>query len=396
MKKISWLILVIFVCSGINGLLFAQESISIRGCYCPRWSPTNEEIGFVGRFSKIVRTKEEVKDLVGYGIAAINQNDLSIRYITPIAWEKNEPSTSSGYDRSLYRKKENEIDQNIGDYNTNTPTKKQTIIPFLSQFTIFDWSTDGAGIFFYDAPECYYSRENNMYMWAIQSDGINLRPVLKINEGNLPGYLQCLNSGKIAIIPRLESNTFYILNSDGKKQSQIIIPEVSTLGENGNFGLSKDGKKIAIIYDRNIYIKGTSGSKVAVNLTKAEKIGKCSWPSWSPDGKKIVFIFIIRFSKSINLLRDQASVWVIDADGKNCRPLTAMVWDYEEDPTETKSPPKAPDDICPSWSPDGKKIVFLRSRHSKKSYEIWTINSDGSNQAQLTNGQAVAGEIAKK
>ena len=391
MKKISWLILVIFVCSGINGLLFAQENISIKGCYCPRWSPTNEEIGFVGRFSKIVKIDEEEENLVGYSIAAINQKDFSIRYITPIAWEQNKPSAGSRYSK---RSKEYEKERNIGDYNTNALTKKQSLVPILSWSTIFDWSTDGTEIFFYDSPVS--GIEDDMYMWAIKSDGTNLRPILKTSRDNLPSYLQCLNNGKIAIIP-IRRNSFYntldIFNGDGKKQSQTTISVILSSADNEGIGLSKDGKKIAIVYNKNIYIKGTSGSKAAVNLTKAEKIGECSWPSWSLDGKKIVFIFEIKFGGKINFLQHQKSVWTIDADGKNCRPLTAMAWDQNDDPIGMKARRGATNDYCPSWSPDGNKIVFLRN---SRTHEPWIMNSDGTDQIQLINRQTVAGEIVKK
>jgi len=34
----------------------------------------------------------------------------------------------------------------------------------------------------------------------------------------------------------------------------------------------------------------------------------------------------------------------------------------------------------PEWSPDGSKIVFI------KNYDIWVMNTDGSNQTKLTQG----------
>ena len=42
--------------------------------------------------------------------------------------------------------------------------------------------------------------------------------------------------------------------------------------------------------------------------------------------------------------------------------------------------------FVPSWSPSGKKIVFASSRDGN--LEIYSMNSDGSNQTNLTNDSA--------
>lgn len=415
MKKAIWFVLVPLVCLAMNISLFAQENISIREYYYPRWSPTGEEIGFVGDFNKTIKTDEETKDLVGYGIAAINLNDLSIRHITPIKWRENGPF--GGYsNRRRDSDGEYEKEQLIGDYNANAGTKKQPLVPILSDRATFDWSADGTEVFFYDCPSGYSNdgKEENMYIWAINSDGTNLHPMLKTNYWGLPSYLQRLNNGKIAIVNYQTANhnynIFNILNSDGKKQSQIPISVRLSSASNENIGLSRDGKKMAIIgnddKDKNIYIKEVSNSKTIVNLTKAEKVGNCRWPSWSADGKKIVFIFSIQYDGKVNFLTGQEGVWTIDANGKNCRPLTATASNRDDDSFgsipmgRNSSSPAMDNDSCPSWSPDGNKIVFLRNRTEfgtrNDLHEIWVMNSDGSNQTSLTNKRDMAVKTARK
>jgi TolB protein len=39
----------------------------------------------------------------------------------------------------------------------------------------------------------------------------------------------------------------------------------------------------------------------------------------------------------------------------------------------------------PAWSPDGKRIAFVTTRHGEGNSEIYVMNADGSNQVRLTN-----------
>jgi Tol biopolymer transport system component len=76
-------------------------------------------------------------------------------------------------------------------------------------------------------------------------------------------------------------------------------------------------------------------------------------PSWSPDGKRIVFV---------GITNGNSDIWMVDADGSNLTRLTN--WSSVE--------------ARPSWSPDGKRIVFLRD------LDMWIMDKEGLNPKKLT------------
>ena len=90
-----------------------------------------------------------------------------------------------------------------------------------------------------------------------------------------------------------------------------------------------------------------------------------SLASWSPDGRRIVFV-------SGRNGFDQ--IWTMKADGSDMRRLTA---------------PRALDED-PAWSPDGRRIAFVRKFSASRS-TIYLIDVDGTNLQALTPGEATTG-----
>jgi hypothetical protein len=130
---------------------------------------------------------------------------------------------------------------------------------------------------------------------------------------------------------------------------------------------SPDGKKIAFVSNRDgnleIYVMPApgqqSGEAEAVNLTRnpANDTG----PAWSPDGKKIAFAS-----------RREGGSWelfVMNADGTDVRQLTA----------DSNS-------MSPSWSPDGSRIAFASKMSGN--WEIYTMKADGTDVSRLTVNEA--------
>ena len=96
-------------------------------------------------------------------------------------------------------------------------------------------------------------------------------------------------------------------------------------------------------------------------------------PSWSPDGKQIVFSSGTGQNPwSRNAL---AQLWVVPSSGGEVRQLT-----------------KGGDAVQPSWSPGGRRIAFWGLRHDSGQRDLWTIPADGAEDAtpvEVTNDPAV-------
>src|SRR6266516_845189 len=89
-------------------------------------------------------------------------------------------------------------------------------------------------------------------------------------------------------------------------------------------------------------------------------------PDWSPTGQKIIFTSHAVTDNTDNHVT--AEIYVVDADGK--RKPTRLTNNTEEE-------------RAPSWSPDGKRIVFC-CRRGGPDFEICVMNADGTGQVQLT------------
>lgn len=128
--------------------------------------------------------------------------------------------------------------------------------------------------------------------------------------------------------------------------------------------------------EREVFIMGMDG-KIIRSITNhpADDIA----PQWSPDGKRIAFLSNRngKITTWCNGASDDCmyQLFSVKPDGTGLRQITKD-WTFQY-----------------SWSPDGKQIIFLRAVKSDASpypndpflYEIYAVNSDGTNMHNLTN-----------
>src|SRR5271154_1502689 len=153
-------------------------------------------------------------------------------------------------------------------------------------------------------------------------------------------------------------NLLAVMNPDG---SGIVDLHVSGYDPS----VSPDGTKITFCSLRDdqysqIYVANADGTGEK-RITKIATGDSCG-PTWSRDGKKIAFYSYSRPHPS-----HDPAIWVMDPDGGNMKKLAEHA-------------------VTPTWSPNDKQIAFASNRDGK--FQIYSMNSDGSNQKRLTNTKA--------
>lgn len=131
--------------------------------------------------------------------------------------------------------------------------------------------------------------------------------------------------------------------------------------------VSQDGKRIAFSSNRSglamIYVMDINGNNVT-RLTFAGNFNAS--PSFSPDGKLITFA---GYDKD----QDNFDIFLMNSDGHNLIRLTG---------SQKRKSHRMASNEDPSFSPDGRHIVFSSDRTGSK--QIYIVNLDGSDERRLT------------
>ena len=174
--------------------------------------------------------------------------------------------------------------------------------------------------------------------------------------GNFPGMTfapRFSPDGNQLIMSMIDKGNSDLYKMDLRSRSTTRLTSQPAIDVSGSF--SPDGRKIVFNSDRGgspqIYTMNADGTKVKrISFGK----GRYSAPVWSPRGDKIAFV------KSRN---SRYSIGVMNVDGSGERQLSESYLDEG-----------------PTWSPNGRVILFSRETKGRNGYnEIWSVDLTGQN-----------------
>jgi Tol biopolymer transport system component len=221
------------------------------------------------------------------------------------------------------------------------------------------WSPDGRRI-------AVVSRRDGKALYVMNADGSGLRIVARGAWFATPAWSP--DGRRIAF--QGQSGALYVVNADGSGQR--------ALARWGNApAWSPDGRRIAFVITTRLYVANADGSGRRT-LARVEGSGDNNSLAWSPDGQKLLFV---KGFGAAPLCATCSRLYVLNADGSGLRDLTRNLGGSvpgagPPSPANQRGPASDP-----VWSPDGRKIAFVRlnTRHG-----VYVINADGSAVRNLT------------
>ena len=196
----------------------------------------------------------------------------------------------------------------------------------------------------------------------------------------------------------IERSKIVMINADGTGRRLLFDRPMGELSPSW----SPDGRQILYTL-RFIFLASVDGKSDELLLTDA-RFDILQAPAWSPDGRKIAYVALPDTGYEIRIMeRDGSNVSTLtpgyqpawSPDGQKIAFYSLVgeqndVFVINADGSGLQRLTFEPgNDLAPDWSPDGKYIVFMSDRDGND--EIYVMQADGSNPVRLTNNLAEDG-----
>jgi Tol biopolymer transport system component len=172
------------------------------------------------------------------------------------------------------------------------------------------------------------------------------------------------------------NGVYTISSADGSGLTRVTSNPLGGHDVPGSY--SPDGKRIVFIrYDANgnpagMFVVKINGGQLRQILPASADLNMGVQSDWSPQGNEIIF--------SLHVTPDVfGSIWVIHADGSGLREIHISGLDCGA----SVSDPNGVGCHGVRWSPDGKKIIFAAGT-AAAGVNIYTANADGTGLTQVT------------
>jgi Tol biopolymer transport system component/predicted Ser/Thr protein kinase len=212
----------------------------------------------------------------------------------------------------------------------------------------------------------------------------------------------------------------FLLSVETGERQRLTSPPANLSDQNP--AVAPDGYTLAFIRANNSGFGDIYLQKLSETLTPNGDPKRLTFddratygPAWTADGREIVFAsgrlgdmslwrMAVSGSGKLRRLASLGEDYYEPAIARQGRRLAftrylfdANIWRVGVLGTQRKTSPPVSFisstrlDANPQFSPDGKRIAFASGRSSRRGYEIWVCNSDGSNAVQLTSLGAESG-----
>jgi TolB protein len=208
---------------------------------------------------------------------------------------------------------------------------------------------------------------------VVGADGSEPRAIVTSPAADITPVFSPDGAAIVFVSERDGQREVYLCAPDGSDQRRITDDP----GHDLHPAFSRDGKRIlfssnrgnASADDYDLYEMRVDGSGLR-QVTSGPDVD--TYGSWSPDGRRIV-------TRRVLAGTQDNEVVVMDADGSNARSLS-------DDPASY--------DGWPVWAPDGKRIAFAGGGPAgRPPHRIFLVDSDGKNRRALTGPWAPGGFV---